>query len=260
MSASGKLPTLYVFPGSHACRTGMLMLEHKGIDYRCVNLQSGLHPFSVRLRGFPGNRSPIREVDGQTHGLLALLDRLGTVPALRFADEHVQSNHAIARFLDRLQPEPPLFPDDPERRAEVQEAEKWGNDVLQMAARRIVLAASAHGLDALHNRGASGRLGPLLSPHDRVRAFASRGARTIFRASPEREDDLLARLPGMLDRIDVWIADGVLNGERLNAADYMIAPSVALLTYCPSLRESIASRPTGALVDRVLAEPSSVTS
>jgi hypothetical protein len=63
----------------------------------------------------------------------------------------------------------------------------------------------------------------------------------------------------MLDRIDAWIGDGVLNGERLNAADYMIAPSVALLTYRPSLRESIAFRPTGALVDRVLAEPSSVT-
>lgn len=29
--------TLYAIPGSHAVRTGELMLEHKGIGYRRVN-------------------------------------------------------------------------------------------------------------------------------------------------------------------------------------------------------------------------------
>jgi hypothetical protein len=43
---------LYVILGSHACRTGMLMLEHKGIEYKRVQLPTGLHPLALRLRGF----------------------------------------------------------------------------------------------------------------------------------------------------------------------------------------------------------------
>ena len=48
-------PRLYVILGSHACRAGMLMLDHKGIPYRTVTLPTGLHPLVVRLRGFPGH-------------------------------------------------------------------------------------------------------------------------------------------------------------------------------------------------------------
>ena len=76
-------PRLYVIHGSHACRTAMLMLEHKGIEYRTVVLRTGPHPLGVRARGFAGHRTPIRAVEGRTPALLAMLDRGGTVPALR---------------------------------------------------------------------------------------------------------------------------------------------------------------------------------
>jgi glutathione S-transferase len=247
-------PTLYVIAGSHACRTGMLMLEHKGIDYRRVVLLTGPHGLSVRMRGFPGHRTPIRQVDGGTHRMLAMLDRAGTVPALRYGDRRVQRNSEIARFLDKELPEPALFPADGERRAAVEEAEAWGDEVFQMAARRVVLATAAHGLDALYNRGNRGRLGPLLASSEPVRRFATRGARFSFRANPGNEPKLLEELGGMLDRIDSWIEAGVLNGEQLNAADYVIAPSIALLSYRPELRPQIAARPAGALVDRVVPE------
>ena len=59
----------------------------------------------------------------------------------------------------------------------------------------------------------------------------------------------------MLDTVDDWIAAGVLNGETLNAADLMIAPSLALLTYRSDVRPGVEARPLGALVDRVLPEP-----
>ena len=59
-------PKLYVILGSHACRTGMLMMDHKGIAYRRVNLPTGLHPLLVRLRGFPGNPAPVRDLDGRS--------------------------------------------------------------------------------------------------------------------------------------------------------------------------------------------------
>jgi hypothetical protein len=59
----------------------------------------------------------------------------------------------------------------------------------------------------------------------------------------------------MLDRIDGWVAEGVLNAERLNAADLVIAPSLALLDYRLDLREQLRPRPCFALVERLLPEP-----
>ena len=253
---AGAKATLYVIPGSHACRTGMLMLEHKRIPYRRVELLTGAHPYLLRMLGFPGNKQPIRTVDGRTHRSLALIDRLGTVPALRFGSERVQTNRAIARFLDRVQPQPPLFPADPERRAAVEQAERWGDEVLQMAARRIALAAAARDTAEMHDGGGSGRLGALLSHNRALRAVHGQvAARVAFRANPSTEPKLLAELPQMLDHVDQLIAAGVLNGAELNAADFMIAPSVALLSYRHDLREEIAARPAGAMIDRILPMP-----
>ncbi|MCW3027735.1 MAG: Glutathione S-transferase domain protein [Solirubrobacterales bacterium] len=259
VSATGSVPagaTLYVFPGSHACRSGMLMLDHKGISYRRVDLVPGLHPLSVRLRGFPGSGTPIRSVDGRTHRSLAILDRVGTVPALRLGGERAQTNHDIARLLERVQPDPPLFPIDEHLRHEVEAAERWGDQALQMIARRLVLAASLRGLDTIPGRGSRGRLGPLLSENERIRVVASRVAGRIFAVTPARERDLLEELPATLDTVDEWISAGVLDGKELNAADLMIAPSLALLAYRPDLRPDIEARPAGALLERVLPEPS----
>jgi glutathione S-transferase len=255
-TSAGAKATLYVIPGSHACRAGMLMLEHKRIPYRTVELFTGAHPYLLRLLGFPGNRQPIRTVDGRTHRSLALIDRLGTVPALRFGSERVQTNRAIARFLDRVQPEPPLFPAGAERRAAVEEAERWGDEVLQMAARRIALAAAARDTAEIHDHGGSGRLGALLSHNRAIRTVGGQvAARVAFRANANTEPKMLAELPAMLDHVDELIAAGVLNGAELNAADYMIAPSIALLSYRHDLRDEIAARPAGELIDRILPMP-----
>ena len=59
----------------------------------------------------------------------------------------------------------------------------------------------------------------------------------------------------MLDRIDAWIAEGVLGGTELNAADFMVAPSLALILYRPDVRPMFEGRPALALVDRLLPEP-----
>jgi glutathione S-transferase len=249
---------LYVLLGSHACRTGMLLLEHKGIEYERVELTTGLHPFLLRLRGFGGDRAVFRRLgDGHSNLMLGTADRMGTVPSLLLDGEKVKTNREIARFLDRVKPDPPLFPADPERRQTVEEAEKWGDEVFQMAARRIVLASSLHGPDALANRGNDGRLGPLLFRQERMRIYAARFlTHLVFRASADAEPELLASLPGMLDRIDGWIEAGVLNGEELNAADFMIAPSLALIWYRRDLQPEIEQRRALALIDRLLPDPS----
>jgi glutathione S-transferase len=247
---------LYVILGSHACRSGSLMLEHKGIPFRRVVLPTGAHPMLVRALGFPGHREPIRSVDGATHGSLALLDRLGTVPALRYGSERVQTNLALAGFLERIEPEPPLFPADVEQRRAVEEAQAWGDGPFQMAARRIVLAGARNGLDALRDRASDGRLGPLLAKSELARWVNNEiAARMIFRANAQRDAELLAELPAMLDRIDGWIAAGVLDGAELNAADMMIAPSLALIAYRLDVRAKIEARPAWAWLERVLPEP-----
>jgi glutathione S-transferase len=248
--------TLYVFSGSHACRSGMLMLDHKGISYRRVDLMTGLHPLSVRLRGFPGSRAPIRSVDGRTRRSVSILDRVGTVPALRLGRERAQTNHHIARLLERVRPDPRLFPIDAQLRHEVEAAERWGDQVLQMVARRLVIAAALRGLGTIPGRGSRGRLGPLLSENERIRDLASRAAGRIFAVTPSSERDLLEELPATLDTVDAWISAGVLGGKELNAADLMIVPSLALLAYRPDLRPEIEGRPAGALLERVLPEPS----
>ena len=247
---------LYVLLGAHPSRTAILMLDYKGIEYETVVLPPISQPFVMRFLGFKADPGFSRQIDDGSPPLLRLADRMGTVPALRLGDRRVMTNRNIARFLDELKPEPPLFPKDPERRRLVEEAERWGDEVLQMVARRLVVAAAVI-RDELLNDGADGRLGPLLYRRRAMRrATAHVIARIAFRVNADTEAGLLAELPEMLDRVDAWIADGVLNGEELNAADFMIAPSLAVLTYRPDLAPEIERRPAIRLLDRLLPDPS----
>src|SRR5437588_4160802 len=126
--------TLYVIPGSHACRSAMLMLEQKQVAYRRVDIVTLLHPLVVRLHGFDAG-GQTRIAGGQRTLGLRIGDWLGTVPALACGRQRISTNHAIARFLDDHHPQPPLLPPDPEHRAAVEQAERWANNTLQMAAR-----------------------------------------------------------------------------------------------------------------------------
>src|SRR4051794_15364381 len=107
---------LYVIPGSHACRSAMLMLEHKGVAYERHEVTTLLHPVLARLHGFDAG-GQIRTAGGKRTLGLRLGDALATVPGLACGDERVSTNHAIARFLDVRHPDPSLLPADPQRRA-----------------------------------------------------------------------------------------------------------------------------------------------
>src|SRR5919106_6730128 len=150
--------TLYVIPGSHACRSAMLMLEHKRVPYRRVDIVTLVHPFAVRLLGFDAG-GQTRSAGGLRTFGLRLGDRLGTVPALAANGRRISTNHGIARFLDERHPQPPLFPADPSQRAAVEAAERWANETLQMAARRIPGAAVARDPSAFSEASGDGRLG-----------------------------------------------------------------------------------------------------
>ena len=247
--------TLYVIPGSHACRSAMLMLEHKRVPYRRVEVVTLLHPIVARLHGLDAGGQK-RSIGGRRPFPLRIADGLGTVPGLASDGQRVSTNHRIARFLDEHHPEPSLFPTDPERRSAVEEAERWANDTLQMDARRIVTAAVRRDPSAASRLGANGRLGHLLYKHALTRRILIPTlVCRAFAPSPATERKLLAELPPVLDRVDAWIADGVLGGTELNAADFMVAPSLALILYRPDILPLFQGRPALELVDRLLPEP-----
>jgi glutathione S-transferase len=247
--------TLYVIPGSHACRSAMLMLEHKQVPYRRVDIVTGLHPLVVRLHGFDAGGQTRRAGGRHTFGL-RLGDRLGTVPALAANGDRISTNYGIARFLDERHPARPLFPPDPDRRTAVEEAEHWANETLQMEARRIAAGGILVDRAAFVQSTGDGRLGYLLYKRALTRrVIIPQLVRRVFAAGPRAERELMAELPAMLDRIDRWIADGVLGGPELNAADFMVAPSLALILYRPDLTGLFEGRPALELVDRLLPEP-----
>src|SRR5437763_17151943 len=100
--------TLYVIPGSHACRSAMLMLEHKQVPYRRVDIVTLLHALVVRLHGFDAG-GQTRTAGGRRTLALRLGDRFGTGPALAANGDRIPTNHGIARFLDKPPPQPALF-------------------------------------------------------------------------------------------------------------------------------------------------------
>ncbi|HEX8074398.1 MAG TPA: glutathione S-transferase N-terminal domain-containing protein [Thermoleophilaceae bacterium] len=215
--------TLFVIPGSHPSWSARLMLEHKGIEYRRIDLVAAMHRPILRAARFPGI----------------------TVPALSIDGRKVQGTRKIAEVLDELRPEPPLLPSDPERRAAVDEAERWGDEELQKATRRITWWAIQRDPAAIKTFLAGARVG---MPTGLAAAVAGPFVRASVRYNDVTDESVradLAALPGMLDRVDGLIAEGVLGGDPPNVADFQIATSVRLLMCSDDLRPKIEGRPAG---------------
>jgi hypothetical protein len=72
-----------------------------------------------------------------------------------------------------------------------------------------------------------------------------------FRVTNEQQRDDRERTGEILDRVDAWIAEGVLNGERLHSADFAVASSLALVEYILALQPELRRRPLWGLLERV---------
>jgi len=226
---SGKVK-LYGFTGSNSVHTGRLMLEHKGLEYDFVKLPPAVHAPTMLMLGFP------------TMG----------VPAIKVGDVRVQGTRWIARALDEMYPDRPLlFPPDPAERRKVHDAERWGEE-LQNSVRRIFYCAARRDRKAFLSVLASGR-GPVKALAMRMMApVVIKLATGLHRASDEAGREDIELLPQRMDQIDAWIAEGVLGGERLNAADFQIGVNVSALLLSDDLTPFIEGRPAAALARRVL--------
>ena len=198
---------LYTLPASHPGMTAKRMLEHKGIPYTRVDLLPGLSSYIVR----------------------ALRFHEGTVPAMVIDGRRVQGSRTIAQELERLKPEPPLFPADADQRAAVRRGRALG--------RR---GAPGH---RPQDHALGGRPGPggARSAIWRKRGSACPTAsrrRPADRSSPSRS---ASTTRPKRTRAPRWrssrrscsgstteIAAGTIGGEELNAADYQVAASMRL--------------------------------
>ena len=212
---------LYVMPVSNPSAVGAAMVRHKRIPHRVVTLMPGLHPVLVRIAGFDRHTVPALEVDGTK----------------------VQGSRQIARLLDELVPDPPLFPPDPAARARVEEAERWGEQVLQPVPRRLfrylMLTQQSTrvwmGSEVMRLPGAAA-LVPFFMP-------AIRRLAEISHADEGRVRSTIERLPELLDRVDDLIAAGTIGGAAPNAADFQILASVRVLLEFEDLAHLLEGRP-----------------
>lgn len=223
---------IYMFEGSNACLTGVLMLEHKQVEYDRVDLPPAVHAVAVRLLGFPKM----------------------SVPATIIAGKRVQGTLSISEALDEVFPGNPLFPSDRQARARVREAEIWG-EKFQNATRRMFYGAARRDRSVFSTFLRRGKLSATTAYLVRAATpliikIASKG----HGSTDERVRQDLARLPQNLDRIDAWLADGTLGSGQLNAADYQIAPNVRAMLHFSDFQRLMVGRPLADWARRVVPE------
>ena len=219
----GTLPS----PPSHSVR---LMLEAKDLEHRKIWLLPGLHPALLRTRGFRG----------------------GTVPAIKLDGRKLQQSRAISRALEELKPDPPLFPADPQKRLEVEEAERWGDEVLQDVPRRIIRWLSVHRPET---RTMIAR--EIKVPFPRFAAWINAPSARYMANKVDSDEEIqnaVALVPVVLDHVDDLIAAGVIGGVQPNAADLQIATSVRALLTVRDLDAATQGRPAAELAMRLVPE------
>jgi glutathione S-transferase len=111
--AGGPSIRLYRAPWSTNCERVALALALKGVEAQSVLIDYG-------------DRRPVEAVSGQ-----------GLVPVIEDAGEVVADSVAIIRHLDRTRPDPPLFPADEARRAEVDVFIDWFEHVYKASPNAI---------------------------------------------------------------------------------------------------------------------------
>ncbi len=215
---------LYVLPGSHPCAAVEVAMRRKGIPFQQVNLLP-----MVQVAAGP------------------LLYGGTTVPGMRIDGERLVGSRTIMRRLDLLAPEPPLLPADPVERERVLEAEQWGDEVFQSVPRRVLDAGFLRNPGAMESYVGDAKL-PL--PRALMRPALPLTAKMMARRNHAQEGPVradLAELAGQLEKIDAWIAEGLLGGDEPNAADLQIGSTIRLLETIRDVRPLIDGHPAAAL-------------
>jgi glutathione S-transferase len=208
-------------PGSHPCVSAELMLRYKGIPFSRVDLPNMTHKVILPLMRYRGSTVPVINLDGR----------------------RISGTMRIARALEALVPEPPLFPEAD--RATIESAEAWADAALQDGVRQLGRWAVVKDPDAMASFVSSPLMGVPAHLVKRALPVLRPGVALQLRTTDESARACLEALPGQLDRVDALLAEGVIGGERPNAADFQIAPCVRLMLCFDQLRPHVDARPAG---------------
>jgi glutathione S-transferase len=203
------LTELWQFRFSHYNEKARWALDFKGWPHRRRTLVPGLHVATmIRKTGQP--KTPVLFVD----------------------DEVIADSSAIIAWLEREQPEPALYPDDPEQRRRALDLEEWLDEEAGPRIRRLVyhhLMGEPRCCERFSTAGARPRtkavfrgLGPVLRPI----------MRWNMKIDAERVAEADAMLDSIFDRVDAEIGpSGFLVGERFGVADLTAASILANLVH-----------------------------
>ena len=202
--------TLHALPPSHPCKTVGAALDHKGIEYEWVNLDFSKH--NEQMSELYG--------EGNTR-----------VPGLTIGEERVHGSTNILKRLEELVPEKPLYP---EGIAEaVREAELWGDEVLQDLGRRIPWGGLYFRPERLGRLNGVDELDPAGTD------FAMKFVRATWKyhniSSVQLAEDL-ERFPGMVEQIEDFAGQGLMDGKEPTAADLQIGSSIWVIATIGDVR------------------------
>jgi glutathione S-transferase len=208
---------LYVLPGSHPCAAVEVAMRMKSIPYKRVDLLP-MVPLAVGPLMWGGT----------------------TVPGVRINGEKLVGSRTIMRKLDEMVSEPAMLPSDPDQRERVLEAERWGDEVFQSMPRRILDAAFLRDASCMESYAAEAKM-PL--PRPLLRPALPLTARLMALRNKAQDENVIKdieALPAQFEKIDAWIAEGLLGGEQPNAADLQIGSTIRLLETIADMRPLLA--------------------
>jgi len=197
---------LHAVAPSHPCMAVTAALRLKGLEHERVELA-------------PPHAEAMREIYGESNH---------TVPGMLVDGEPVHGSGPIMERLDQLVHEPLLYTSE-----EVRAAERWGDGLLQDLGRRLPWGALHFRPEAM---GTFGGAGPLDGPGTDFAISYIHACWRYHRVSAARLQEDLAALPALLDHVEQLAGDGVIGGDRPNAADLQIGATLRVLLNVGDLR------------------------
>lgn len=199
---ASSLPTLWQIKVSHYNEKVRWALDHKGIPHR-------------RVTPWP--------LFGSLPAAWLMTRRL-TFPVLRLGGRTISDSTAIIAALEARQPDPPLYPSDPEQRARALELEDFFDEQLAPYLRRVAWHEVSRDPRAFFET-AFPDSSPLLRAAFRPSAFAvTRTVKARYGIDEATAAEARRRILAAMERIEAEIGpSGYLVGDAFSVADLTAA-------------------------------------
>jgi len=197
---------LLQFSTSHYCRKARLALRYKDIDCRVKNLTPGLH--ALQLKPLTGCTTvPV------------------LCPEMPGESEYIADSSCIFRFLERIQPNHPLFPVDPDQKVKAEWLEDWLDESIGTATRFVYYDYRA---------GEGKVIDPSFSSQLVIQVVRRQYGINATTVALARE-----RLNLAFQVLSPWQDQDYLCGDRLTIADITAAALLSPLALLPEYRQSV---------------------